>query len=269
MLSDFLNYLSSEIVLEIIVRFIIFFVPAALLYFLTNKWMKNYFAARKIQNKPFEDKKIKHDIIWSAINRFLLAFVTVAIAWAIAKDYSLIYTDINKFGGIWYLIFSFILVFFIHDTYFYFFHRMMHSKLLMPKVHSLHHNSKDPTPFTGYAFHPWETIIEFAFLPLIVFIIPLHPIVFLTWQFGGILLFTMYAHLGYEVMPKWWVTKPFTKYFNTPTHHNMHHSKFNHNYSLYFNFWDRLLGTQHPEYNQTFLEVLEPNLKESTVKVEA
>lgn len=260
MFQDFLQFLVGEFPVEVVLRFAIFFVPSALLYFVTDKWFKSKFKDRKIQTKDFNSQKIKHDIIWSAVNRFLLTFVTIAIAWAIAKDYSLIYYDTAKYGGILYLIFSFFLVFLIHDTYFYFFHRLMHTKLLMSKVHKLHHHSTDPTPFTGYAFHPWETVIEFAFLPLIIFVIPLHPIVFLTWQFGGILLFTMYAHLGYEVMPKWWVTNPITKYFNTPTHHNMHHNKFNYNYGLYFNFWDRIFKTQHPQYDQVFTTVVSPKV---------
>jgi Delta7-sterol 5-desaturase len=256
--ENFFKFFISEFPLELVTRFLVFFVPTTLIYLTTTKWLKNYFAGRKIQKKNFLESKVKHDIIWSAINRFLLTFVTIAIAWAVAGNYSLIYTDINKFGGAWYLVFSLILVFLIHDTYFYFFHRMMHSRLLMKHVHRLHHNSTDPTPFTGYAFHPWETVIEFAFLPLIIFIIPLHPIVFAIWQFGGILLFSMYAHLGFEIMPKWWVTNPVTKYFNTPTNHNMHHAKFNYNYGLYFNFWDRIFKTHHVDYEKTFLEVLAP-----------
>jgi sterol desaturase/sphingolipid hydroxylase (fatty acid hydroxylase superfamily) len=35
----------------------------------------------------------------------------------------------------------------------------------------------------------------------------------------------------------------------------MHHSRGNYNYSLYFNVWDRLCGTNHAEYEKTFNEV--------------
>ncbi|MHA4894836.1 sterol desaturase family protein [Pedobacter sp. PWIIR3] len=48
---------------------------------------------------------------------------------------------------------------------------------------------------------------------------------------------------------------------NTSIHHNLHHSKFKGNYGLYFRFWDRLMGTENPNYvkeydriqNQRFL----------------
>jgi Delta7-sterol 5-desaturase len=42
---------------------------------------------------------------------------------------------------------------------------------------------------------------------------------------------------------------------NTATHHNMHHQLLKHNFGLYFNFWDRLMGTNHPEYEQRFEEI--------------
>ena len=36
----------------------------------------------------------------------------------------------------------------------------------------------------------------------------------------------------------------------------MHHNgSFRHNYGFYFTFWDRLMGTEHPHYAQTFREV--------------
>jgi sterol desaturase/sphingolipid hydroxylase (fatty acid hydroxylase superfamily) len=42
---------------------------------------------------------------------------------------------------------------------------------------------------------------------------------------------------------------------NTPTNHIMHHEKMRGNYGLYFNFWDRLMGTNHPDYEHRFEEI--------------
>ena len=254
MFESYIEYFSGSFFSELIIRIIIFFGISSILYFSFDRVFKKRFWSRKVQQKNFVDKKIRHDILWSLFNRFILSIITVSIAFFVSNGNSLIYTDINQYGVL-YFILSIPLVVLIHDTYFYFVHRAMHSKLLMRHVHSLHHVSTDPTPFTGYAFHPWETIIEFGFLPLIIFVLPLHPITFLGWQ-SFILLFAIYTHIGYEIMPKFWVNNPITKYINTPTHHNMHHSKFKYNYGLYFNFWDRLLKTQHPEYDKTFNEVV-------------
>ena len=42
---------------------------------------------------------------------------------------------------------------------------------------------------------------------------------------------------------------------NTPTNHIMHHEHFRGNYGLYFNVWDRLMGTNHERYEERFREV--------------
>jgi sterol desaturase/sphingolipid hydroxylase (fatty acid hydroxylase superfamily) len=39
---------------------------------------------------------------------------------------------------------------------------------------------------------------------------------------------------------------------NTATSHNQHHRTFSYNYGLYTLFWDRLFGTLHPRYSETF-----------------
>jgi sterol desaturase/sphingolipid hydroxylase (fatty acid hydroxylase superfamily) len=60
------------------------------------------------------------------------------------------------------------------------------------------------------------------------------------------------GHLGYELFPRGFTKGRLTWWHNTSTHHNMHHSKSNCNYGLYFNWWDRLMGTNHREYHATF-----------------
>jgi sterol desaturase/sphingolipid hydroxylase (fatty acid hydroxylase superfamily) len=42
---------------------------------------------------------------------------------------------------------------------------------------------------------------------------------------------------------------------NSITHHAQHHEKFHANYGLYFNVWDRLMGTNHRDYERRFAEV--------------
>ncbi|PKA16131.1 sterol desaturase family protein, partial [Leptospira haakeii] len=45
---------------------------------------------------------------------------------------------------------------------------------------------------------------------------------------------------------------PVLKWINTSTHHNLHHQKFHGNYSLYFNFWDKVMGTNFKDYSEVF-----------------
>ena len=46
------------------------------------------------------------------------------------------------------------------------------------------------------------------------------------------------------------------KVINTATNHVQHHEKPRGNYGLYFNVWDRLMGTNHRDYEARFREVM-------------
>jgi sterol desaturase/sphingolipid hydroxylase (fatty acid hydroxylase superfamily) len=99
-----------------------------------------------------------------------------------------------------------------------------------------------PTPWAVYRFQPAETIIQFAFYPLILLVIPIHVgvlIIFLTYN----ILVNTGGHAGFEFIPDRMKNHWFFKWSNCVTHHDIHHSKFNFNFGLYFNFWDRLMGT--------------------------
>jgi Delta7-sterol 5-desaturase len=47
----------------------------------------------------------------------------------------------------------------------------------------------------------------------------------------------------------------FGRVMNTPTNHIMHHETMRGNYGLYFNVWDRLMGTNQAGYEDRFREV--------------
>src|SRR4029077_10168023 len=66
------------------------------------------------------------------------------------------------------------------------------------------------------------------------------------------ILMNVMGHLGYELFPKSFVRNKWLNWQNTYTHHNMPHHYSKHNYGLYFNWWDRLMGTNHPRYREEF-----------------
>ncbi|MBJ3778605.1 sterol desaturase family protein, partial [Acuticoccus mangrovi] len=41
------------------------------------------------------------------------------------------------------------------------------------------------------------------------------------------------------------------------TFHDMHHSTYNYNYANHFSFWDRVMGTLHPEYDASVVRMEE------------
>ena len=166
---------------------------------------------------------------------------------------TLIYHKIEEFG-IWYLIFSLLVMIVYHDFYFYWTHRLMHYKLFFRHVHKVHHESTNPSPWAAYSFHPWEALIQALVLPIAAFIIPLHPLIIFIFLTHMILRNVM-GHLGFEILPKGFTQNKWFSWNTSITHHNMHHNHFNSNYGLYFSWWDNLMKTTHAQYHETFEEV--------------
>ena len=144
----------------------------------------------------------------------------------------------------------------IHETYFYWMHRAVHTRKLFKHVHRVHHMSNNPSPLAAYSFHPLEAILEGIWLPLTLFVLPIHPLVIFTYA-NYAMFMNIWWHLGYEFLPKGFTRGKLTGLLSTSTHHNMHHSHVNCNYSLYWNIWDRVMGTNHPDYHDYFDAVAE------------
>lgn len=70
------------------------------------------------------------------------------------------------------------------------------------------------------------------------------------WQIA----FNVFGHCGYEIFPKWFLRSPVALVLNSVTHHALHHEKIRANFGLYFNIWDRLLGTNHADYEERFMQ---------------
>ena len=166
---------------------------------------------------------------------------------------TLIYQRISDYG-IFYMVVSLMLAIVFHDFYFYWTHRLMHHKKLFRYIHKVHHESVNPSPWAAYSFHPWEALIQAMVLPVLVFIIPLHPLVIFIFL-GYMIIRNVLGHLGFEILPKGFIRNRWLNWNTAITHHNMHHEHFNYNYGLYFSWWDRLMKTEHHQYHEKFNEV--------------
>lgn len=233
----------------ITVRYAIF---AGIPFLIFYAWKKRgKWLPKKIQKKTPANKEVFREISYSLLTLFILSFSLILLYQARKAGYTLLYTDVFEYG-LWYIPFSFAVVIFGHDTYFYWLHRLMHSnKKIYRLVHLVHHRSYNPTPWTSFSFHPIEAIIEIGVLPFMVLLLPLHPIVLIAFSIWS-LAWNVFGHLGYEFFPKNIIRHPIGKYLNTSTHHNMHHEKVHCNYGLYFNIWDRIMNTNDEKYFERF-----------------
>jgi lathosterol oxidase len=164
-----------------------------------------------------------------------------------------LYRPADRHGWAWYAA-SIALCVVLHDTYFYWTHRLMHHPRLFRRVHRIHHLSNNPTPWAAYSFSIPEAFVQAGIGLLLVYVVPMHSsvfLIFMTWQ----ITFNVAGHCGYEIFPAWFLRSPLGRILNTPTHHAMHHEKVGANFGLYFNVWDRLLGTNHPDYERRFAAV--------------
>lgn len=237
-------------VLIFFVIFMRYLTLAGLVFLLAYVWRRKEWFFWKIQQKFPSNTRIRAEILHSTLTCAIFASMAFVVFYLRRQGYGAMYYDIAERGW-WYYFGSIALMVLVHDTYFYWIHRLMHHPRLFRLVHLEHHKSTNPTPFTAFSFHPLESVVEFGVVPLFALLIPVHTsafFIFTVWS----MVFNVLGHSGYEFSPSGFTRNWFFRWFNTPTHHNMHHTMSACNYSLYFNFWDRLMGTNHPEYDAEF-----------------
>lgn len=234
-----------------------FFVAGGTHLFFYSAWGKS-FANRKLPGSPIvsgEDllppwQSIQRDIKLSVLSGIVFALAAALIMSGYDLGITLLYNDLQAYG-VWYLGVSYGAVLMLQDAYFYLIHRLFHHPLLYTWLHHGHHRSRHPTPWTSFAFDPAEAIFHSLFLIGIVFVIPLHSIALI----AVLITMTVWAvvnHLGLDRLPSSFPHHWFGKWFIGPAHHEIHHRKYTLHYGLYLTFWDRLLGTHDPDYDQEF-----------------
>ncbi len=219
-------------------RYAVFSGLAYLVFYL---WKRRDWLFRKIQQKFPQPADYQREIFYSALTSVIFGFISWLCLGTSFRQYTLFYSDVEQYGIAW-LIISIPLTLLVHDTYFYWIHRWMHRPEWYRRIHLTHHKSVNPSPWAAYAFHPIEAVLEAGIIPVLLIIMPLHPVSFFAF-ITLMLLFNVYGHLGYELFSRKTYEHPIGRWLNSSVHHNLHHEKFTGNYGLYFTIWDRLCGT--------------------------
>lgn len=127
----------------------------------------------------------------------------------------------------------------IHETHFYCVHRLIHWKSLYRWVHSVHHKSVNPTPWSSLAMHPVELLLYLgvAFWHLII---PSNPILALyQLHFAG--FGAIPGHIGFHK-----VELGSNRAMDSHAYlHHLHHKFFEVNYGDGLVPLDRWFGTLH------------------------
>ena len=231
-----------------------YFPLAGGLFLVAWVWQKSATHRFRIQEKYPEAAKIWFELRRSFSTLIVFALVGSASMMGSKVGISQLYLDISEYG-VPYMFLNLALLTLWHETFFYWAHRFMHRKPWFKWIHLTHHRSTNPSPMAAYSFSVPEAFLEAVYLAVFLVVVPTHPIVVLSHLLYAMLM-NIWWHSGFELMPSGWTRGPITKWINTSTHHNMHHSHFNGNYSLYFNFWDRICGTNFPAYDEYFETVV-------------
>ncbi|MGB0557471.1 MAG: sterol desaturase family protein [Paracoccaceae bacterium] len=251
-MSDFLmEFLGTYpgIFLSDLSRYLLAAVPAAILIFVIKP---HRLMLRKLQDRPQTRQGMSREIRYSILTAAIFALNGYGVFLGIQHDVLKLYDDPAQHGWVWFAL-SFPLILVVHDAYFYWTHRAMHHPKLFRYFHRTHHKSHTPSPWAAYAFDPGEAWIQAIFLPLYLLVVPTTSIVVVVFLIFMITRNVM-GHTGYELHPRWWMSNPLTRFNNTTAHHDLHHETAHWNYGLYFTWWDRLMGTEHPDYKQRFDE---------------
>lgn len=230
-----------------LVRYAVFAALAfAFVYFIARQ----KFGSRAIQKTNPSRDRLWKEVGWSVSTLFVFALMAILVVLLMRAGLTRRYNSISDYGWGYYLL-SWILFILAHDAYFYWAHRFMHWKPIFRYVHAVHHSSTNPSPLAAFAFHPLEAVVEYAFFIPMIMILPLH--ISITHTYPSImLLLNVYAHLGYEFLPRAFASHPIGRWVITATLHNQHHKKFRVNYGLWFYWWDRWFGTIDPAYETEF-----------------
>ncbi len=152
-------------------------------------------------------------------------------------------------------VWAWVLLLFVDDFAYYWFHRASHESRLFWNFHVVHHSSEHfnlsvavRQSWFGGAAH-W------------IFYIPMGLLGFPLWAF-----LTMH---GFNLIYQYWIHTPFIKsigpleyVMNTPAHHRVHHAVnekyLDKNYAGVFIIWDRMFGSFEPETEEPRYGIIKP-----------
>ncbi len=232
-------------------------------FLLVNVIFSQALTGRKIRRSSPDARQMRREFITSMRTTVIFALAGVLSVMGARAGVIPTYFDPAERGWL-YFGFTLVALIVLHDAWFYWTHRLIHHPKLFRRVHRTHHKSNNPSPWTAYSFDISEAAINAAYLPIVLLFMPT--------SIFAVILFLMHmiirnavGHCGYELMPSWRNGRPVFDWMTTVTHHDLHHAQAGWNYGLYFTWWDRLMGTEHPLYHEKFAEAVRKPLDGSAV----
>jgi len=208
-----------------------------------------FFRARKIQPNGFSWRTFRNEALFASFN-VVVSGVVLGFITAKLTESGIITHNTAPASG-WVVALEFAAYFFLFDTYFYWFHRLMHIEPMYKYVHKIHHYSTSPNLLTTFSVSPLESLINGGFVPLFLAALTVHEDT-MKYILPTNIIMGVYVHAGYEFLPRWWNKSWATKWFISTTFHDQHHKYFRWNFGGYTTIWDWLCGTVRPKFVADF-----------------
>lgn len=176
--------------------------------------------------------QVREELLLSALSIFVFALQATLLVWMLRKGWLSIGWDSSP----WHLAWELPVLYFWNELHFFAVHRLLHWGPLYRNVHIWHHRSVLTTPFSAYSFHPLESFLLGAVMPLALVVHAFSP-----WALLGLtvmsLLLNVSGHLPHERLRKSWAfALPHSRY------HNQHHRQFNTHFGFSFPPLDAWFG---------------------------
>lgn len=191
-------------------------------------------------------------------NNIFIGFVSVAFGLLFGLFISVIYETAYQFApykfpaDAWW---SWVILFFVDDLAYYWFHRISHESRLFWNFHVVHHSSEEYNLSVAVRQSWFSGLLHW------IFYAPLMLLGFAPWMFvvmhGFNLIYQFWIHtkLVGRLGPIEWV-------FNTPSHHRVHHGVnepyLDKNYAGVLIIWDRIFGSFVNESEEPRYGIIKP-----------
>lgn len=231
-----------------------FFGIVGLVFLVTWRWGASRLSSRRlhVRARRFDRSQWLHEVRHTLVVLALGTAQAVAVTSLHDRGQTALVDDLGA-GGLPGAVLAVAGLVLFNDLWFYGVHRLLHTRWLFKHVHAVHHRSVDVNPFSSYSFHAVEALLLTGWIVPVALVVPLPLPVLIAVQVAG-LANNIMAHLGYELLPAWWLRVPVLRWSNTATYHSLHHTRFNENYGLFTRLWDRAFGTELTEYEAAFVD---------------
>src|SRR5215472_5071119 len=175
---------------------------------------------------------------------FSLAVIAATLGWGL-----------RPLPGIGGTVLSLVASLVLFDTWFYWFHRLIHLRLLYRRVHRWHHLTITPVVWSNNSDRLVDNLFLQSYWLIAHRLIPIAPAALFAHKIYDQITGAI-GHSGYEHGGRWCL--PPSPLVGV-THHDQHHQFFHCNYATHFTWWDRVMGTLHPDHDRE----IRANIEES------